>query len=252
MLLAGRFADALARYQASLRYQGDPGLAAWIEYNPLRWRTATALLPAFSSGTGPQRARLEEATASRYPAVREAAEAALRRLSVPAAPAGPPAQERVRRSVDWERLVAAGPRPRLRIETEKGAFVIELDAEQAPLTTQTLLLVTEREQYDGIPFHRVVANFVVQGGDITRGGGPEGPRFVIRSEFTRLPFGRGVAGMASSGKDTETTQYFVTHSMQPHLDGNYTAFGRVVEGMEVVDRIYADDVAVRVRVEPRR
>ena len=127
-------------------------------------------------------------------------------------------------------------------------MVLELDAEQAPLTTQTLLQLAEAGRFDGVPFHRVVPNFVVQGGDVERGDGSGGPGFAIRSEFTRRPYERGTAGMASSGKDTEGSQYFVTHSMQPHLDGRYTAFGRVVTGLAVVDRIVEGDRALRVRV----
>jgi peptidylprolyl isomerase len=91
-----------------------------------------------------------------------------------------------------------------------------------------------------------VPNFVIQGGDVERGDGWGGPGFAIRSELTRIPFDRGAVGMASAGKDTEGSQYFVTHSMQPHLDGRYTAFGRVVSGMNVVDAIQVGDSVVRV------
>ena len=72
---------------------------------------------------------------------------------------------------------------------------------------------------------------------------------MIRSEITGIPYRRGVVGMASAGRDTEGSQFFVTHSAQPHLDGDYTAFGWVVEGMDVVDRIYESDRIVRARVE---
>jgi peptidylprolyl isomerase len=104
-------------------------------------------------------------------------------------------------------------------------------------------------RYDGVPFHRVVPNFVVQGGDFERGDGWGGPGFAIRSEFTRIPYGRGTIGMASAGKDTEGSQFFLTHSMQPHLDGRYTAFGAVVEGMDVVDRLLPNDTLRSARVE---
>ncbi len=95
----------------------------------------------------------------------------------------------------------------------------------------------------------MVPGFVIQGGDVGRGDGWGGPGFAIRSELTRISFDRGVLGMASAGKDTEGSQYFVTHGMQPHLDGRYTAFGRVVSGMQVVDAIQRGD-RVRRAVVP--
>ena len=96
----------------------------------------------------------------------------------------------------------------------------------------------------------MVPNFVVQGGDFTRRDGYGGPGFEIRSEFTETPFLRGVLGMASSGKDTEGSQFFITHSMQPHLGGAYTAFGWAEDGMDVVDLLYQEDLIVSARVEP--
>ena len=84
-------------------------------------------------------------------------------------------------------------------------------------------------------------NFVIQGGDPT-GTGFGGPGYSIRSEFSPLPFDAYTIGMASSGKDTEGSQFFITHSPQPHLDGKYTMFGKVVEGFDVVDKIQIGDV----------
>jgi cyclophilin family peptidyl-prolyl cis-trans isomerase len=91
-----------------------------------------------------------------------------------------------------------------------------------------------------VVFHRVVPNFVIQGGD-PRGDGWGGPGYTIRSEFSPIPFDAGVIGMASAGKDTEGSQWFVTHSPQPHLDGRYTVFGRVTGGLDVVHKIQVDD-----------
>jgi peptidylprolyl isomerase len=155
------------------------------------------------------------------------------------------------RGVDWSFLRAMGARPRLALDTGRGRIVVELDAEEAPLTVQTVLQLAQEGRYDGAPFHRVVADFVVQGGDFERGDGYGGPGFAIRSEFTRVPFERGTIGMASAGKDTEGSQYFLTHSAQPHLDGRYTAFGRVVQGMEVVDAIAEGDRVLRASVQVR-
>jgi peptidylprolyl isomerase len=135
------------------------------------------------------------------------------------------------------------------LETEKGRVVLALDAEEAPLTVQTMAGFAAAGQLDDVPFHRVVPNFVVQGGDFTRKDGFGGPGFAIRSEFTQISYARGVVGMASSGKDTEGSQYFITHSPQPHLDGGYTAFGWVVDGMDVLDRIYEEDRVVTAWVE---
>ncbi|MGI9175147.1 MAG: HEAT repeat domain-containing protein, partial [Rhodothermales bacterium] len=120
------------------------------------------------------------------------------------------------RTIDWDFLREMGEHPELQLETENGKIVLALETESAPMTTQTLLQAARAGRYDGVPFHRVVPNFVVQGGDYTRrdGFGGDGP--FIRSEFTRLPYRRGTAGIASAGKDTEGNQYFVVHSMQPH------------------------------------
>jgi peptidylprolyl isomerase len=101
--------------------------------------------------------------------------------------------------------------------------------------------------YRGSVLHRVVPNFVVQTGD-PRGDGWGGPGYAIRSEFGRPRYERGTVGMASSGKDTEGSQFFITHSRQPHLDGRYTVFGRVVEGQGVVDALQVGDRVLDVEI----
>jgi peptidylprolyl isomerase len=118
------------------------------------------------------------------------------------------------------------------------------------LTVQTIAGFAQEGLYAGVPFHRVVPNFVAQTGDFARQDGFGGPGFAIRSEFTLIPYRRGVLGMASAGKDTEGSQFFITHSLQPHLDGGYTSFGWVVEGMDIVDRLYEEDRIVSARIEP--
>jgi peptidylprolyl isomerase len=153
------------------------------------------------------------------------------------------------RQVDWAALEALGSRPRLILETEKGTVTLILDSESAPLTVQTIAGFAQQGLYDDTPFHRVVPNFVIQGGDFSRQDGFGGPGFSIRSEFTEIPYRRGVLGMASSGKDTEGSQFFITHSMAPHLDGGYTAFGWVESGMDVVDVLYEEDRILAARVE---
>jgi len=152
-------------------------------------------------------------------------------------------------SIDWGALQELGPHPRLVLETNRGTVTIELDAEQAPQTTQTITRFAREGRYDGVPFHRVVPNFVVQGGDFARRDGFGGPGFFLRTEATRIGHRRGTVGMASAGTDTEGSQFFVPHSMQPHLDGSYTAFGRVTDGMDVVDQLREYDRIESARVE---
>ena len=150
--------------------------------------------------------------------------------------------------IDWGHLAGVGRHPRLVLETDRGEIVIEMDTESAPQTVQLITRTASGGLYNGVPFHRVVADFVIQGGDYFRRDGYGGPETPIRSEFTRVRYETGTVGMASAGKDTEGVQFFVTHSPQPHLDGRYTAFGRVVEGQSVVEAIVQGDVVRRARV----
>jgi len=152
-------------------------------------------------------------------------------------------------SIDWNYLRELGPHPHLVLTTNRGTVTIELDTEQAPQTVQAITQFAREGRYDGVPFHRVVPNFVVQGGDFARRDGFGGPGFFLRTEATRIGHRRGTIGMASAGKDTEGSQFFIPHSMQPHLDGNYTAFGRVTDGMDVVDQLRVDDRIETARVE---
>ncbi|MEL6770115.1 MAG: HEAT repeat domain-containing protein [Bacteroidota bacterium] len=156
--------------------------------------------------------------------------------------------------IDWDVLARLGRHPALTFEVvsetgdSRGEIVMKLDAEQAPQTTQTLARLCAAGTYDGVPFHRVVPNFVIQGGDSSRRDGFGGPGFTIRSEFTRTRYATGTVGIASAGKDTEGNQYFVTHSPQPHLDGRYTAVGHVAEGQDVADAVVQGDVVLTCEV----
>jgi cyclophilin family peptidyl-prolyl cis-trans isomerase/HEAT repeat protein len=134
-----------------------------------------------------------------------------------------------------------------RLTTARGPVTIELFPNDAPLTVENFIALAEKGFYNGLTFHRVVPNFVIQGGD-PRGDGEGGPGYQIRCEINRRPYGRGAVGMALSGKDTGGSQFFVTHSPQPHLDGGYTVFGQVVEGMDAVDRIARGDVIEKVTI----
>lgn len=131
------------------------------------------------------------------------------------------------------------PVVRVKLVTSRGDILIELDREGTPFTTMSIVkLAKQRGFYRGLTFHRVVPNFVVQGGD-PRGDGWGGPGYSLRSEFSIEEF--GTVGIASAGKDTEGSQFFITHSPQPHLDGRYTVAGKVVGGMDVVDELQVDD-----------
>jgi cyclophilin family peptidyl-prolyl cis-trans isomerase/HEAT repeat protein len=134
------------------------------------------------------------------------------------------------------------------IDTDKGSIEIELAVLDAPLTVENFVTLARKGFFNGVGIHRVVPNFVVQDGD-PRGDGEGGPGYTIRDELNQRPYLRGTVGMAlDPWRDTGGSQFFITHSPQPHLDAKYTVFGRVVDGMDVVDRIQAWDVIRRVRV----
>jgi cyclophilin family peptidyl-prolyl cis-trans isomerase/HEAT repeat protein len=137
--------------------------------------------------------------------------------------------------------------PQVYLETRHGTIQIELAVLEAPLTVESFVSLARRGYFDGLTFHRVVANFVVQGGD-PRSDGEGGPGYTIRDELNDRPYLRGTVGMALDWADTGGSQFFITHGPQPHLDARYTVFGQVVAGMEVVDRIARGDVIERVRV----
>jgi cyclophilin family peptidyl-prolyl cis-trans isomerase/HEAT repeat protein len=155
------------------------------------------------------------------------------------------------RPLDWYlarvRESYHAPRPIASIETERGLVDLELFAVEAPLTVYNFITLARRGYFDGQAFHRVVPNFVVQGGD-PRGDGNGGPGYAIRDELNRWRYLRGTLGMALSGPNTGGSQFFVTHSPQPHLDGGYTVFGRMTAGGPVLDRIVQGDRIVRIRI----
>lgn len=144
-------------------------------------------------------------------------------------------------------LVAPPFSPRAYIDTDKGTIELELFIQDAPETVANFMALARRGFFDGIAIHRVVPDFVVQGGD-PRGDGEGGPGYTIRDELNERPYVRGTVGMALDWKDTGGSQFFLTMSPQPHLEARYTVFGRVVEGMDVTDRIVQWDVIRRVRI----
>ena len=134
---------------------------------------------------------------------------------------------------------------RVRMRTSMGDFTIEL-YDNVPYHKANFIYLARQRYFDSTMFHRVVPNFVVQGGD-PRGDGYGGPGYMIRDEINRLRYERGRVGMALAGRHTGGSQFFITLSPQPHLDGGYTIFGRVVAGDEVLDRIVQGDVIEEAR-----
>jgi cyclophilin family peptidyl-prolyl cis-trans isomerase/HEAT repeat protein len=134
------------------------------------------------------------------------------------------------------------------LDTDRGTIQIELAVLDAPLTVENFVTLARKGFFDGLTMHRVVADFVIQGGD-PRGDGEGGPGYTIRDELSERPYLRGTVGMALDlWRDTGGSQFFITHSPQPHLDAKYTVFGRVIAGMDVVDKIQQGDIIRRVRV----
>jgi HEAT repeat protein/cyclophilin family peptidyl-prolyl cis-trans isomerase len=134
------------------------------------------------------------------------------------------------------------------LETDRGMIQLEMAVLDAPLTVENFITLARKGYFNGLSFHRVVPDFVVQDGD-PRGDGEGAPGYTIRDEMNQRPYLRGVVGMAlDPWRDTGGSQYFITHSPQPHLDARYTVFGRVIAGMDVVDKIQQWDVIRQVRV----
>ena len=135
------------------------------------------------------------------------------------------------------------------IETKRGVMELELYPEHAPKTVNNFVFLAREGFYDGIVFHRVIADFVIQGGDPT-GTGMGGPGYKFEDEVAGNPLihERGVISMANAGPDTNGSQFFITHSPQPHLNGKHTVFGKVVKGLDVVDEIQQGDLMERVQV----
>ena len=135
------------------------------------------------------------------------------------------------------------------IETEKGNMVIELFEKDAPITAANFEKLIKEGFYDGLIFHRVIPNFVIQGG-CPEGTGVGGPGYCIDCEVDNNPNKhlRGSLSMAHRGRNTGGSQFFVCHSPQPHLDGMHTVFGIVIDGLEVVDQIAQGDKMLKVSV----
>ncbi len=177
-------------------------------------------------------------------ALRREAAAGLTRLGRPAPPPGPAPGTKAAGGDElrtYREIVERTGQPRtVEVRTNRGSFRLRLDCPRAPRTCLNFLALAGQHFYDGLLFHRVVPDFVIQAGD-PRGDGFGGPGYTLADEVNRLRYRRGIIGMALAGPDTGGSQFFVTLSPQPHLDGGYTAFGEVVAGAEVLDAIQAGD-----------
>lgn len=214
-------------------------LAAKLERSP---DLAPSVASALGGLGGPQaEAALRAWLESPHAAMRDGAAEALTKLTGrPVYPVrGEPPARRARAPVFPKEST-------LQIRTEKGSFEVKLYTAEAPLNTANLIALARKGFYRNLTFHRVVPDFVAQGGD-PRGDGEGGPGYTVRCEVSHKPYARGVVGIALSGKDTGGSQFFVTTSPQPHLDGRYTAVGEVTRGQEVIDRLFEGDRILEVR-----
>ena len=206
--------------------------------------------------------RLADTVIARHPALPESLMRSLAALTRPADPLERLAAAHIPRFAAWRDSTGTarplpwyeerareftGTPPTLLIQTERGTMELLLYPHEAPLTTYNIVSLARRGYFNGQHFHRVVPNFVVQGGD-PRGDGSGGPGYAIRDELNRRRYVRGTLGMALSGPNTGGSQFFITHAPQPHLDGGYTVFGALLRGEDVLDRIVQGDRIVVVTI----
>ncbi|MGB2963762.1 MAG: peptidylprolyl isomerase [Anaerolineales bacterium] len=137
----------------------------------------------------------------------------------------------------------------VKLETSKGEIQLELYPEHAPNTVNNFVFLVNEAFYDGVTFHRVIENFMIQGGDPT-GSGSGGPGYRFEDELIGNPLKHGskVISMANAGPNTNGSQFFITHLPQPHLDGKHTVFGKVIGGEDVVDSIRQGDVIQKASI----
>ncbi len=134
-----------------------------------------------------------------------------------------------------------------KIETAHGTLTIELFEKDAPGTVANFEKLTKEGFYDGLTFHRVIPNFMIQGG-CPNGTGTGGPGYKIPCEINANKHLRGTLSMAHAGPNTGGSQFFICHAPQPHLDGVHTVFGQVTDGLEIVDKVRQNDKMTKVTV----
>ena len=151
-----------------------------------------------------------------------------------------------------ETQISAGL-PQIQIQTDRGNMTIEMFEDDAPNTVANMISLIEKGYYDGLNFHRVIADFMIQGG-CPEGSGSGGPGYNFDDEFTaeRRHDSAGMLSMANAGPRTNGSQFFITHGPTPHLDGKHTVFGKVTDGLEVVNEIQQGDFMDKIVVLQKR
>jgi peptidyl-prolyl cis-trans isomerase B (cyclophilin B) len=148
-----------------------------------------------------------------------------------------------------ERVIDPNKKYTATVQTERGNIVIELAAKDAPDTVNNFVFLSQHGYYDGLNFHRVIGNFMIQGG-CPLGTGTGGPGYQFKDEFSPnwRHSGPGMLSMANAGPNTNGSQFFITHSAQPHLDNRHSVFGKVTSGQDVVDSIRQGDKITRIDI----
>lgn len=138
------------------------------------------------------------------------------------------------------------------MHTDSGVIELELYPEHAPKTVNNFVFLAGEGFYDGVTFHRVIPNFMIQGGDPT-GSGMGGPGYKFADETIGNPLTheKGVISMANAGPNTNGSQFFITHGPQPHLDGRHTVFGKVTKGQDVVDSVRQGDKINKIEIKTK-
>ncbi len=150
--------------------------------------------------------------------------------------------------IDWRRVKNISERTEAKVQTNRGVFNMQFYKNEAPGTSANFVKLAKDGFFDGKSFHRVVSNFVIQGG-CPRGDGYGALDYTIRSELSQLSYNKeGYVGMASAGNHTECTQWFVTHSPTLHLDGNYTIFAHITSGMDIIHKIEPGDIIEKILI----
>jgi len=233
----------LASYARSLSDSGNDARIAAVQYLAAAWKKDSA---SFSPALREQLASLRP---SDDPLVRAAAESASVFSRWPSTSGNPRALSWYQNIVDTYAIPALqGKTQRATLRTRHGDIVLELFGADAPITVWNFMNLARTGYYKGTGFHRVVPNFVAQDGD-PRDDGNGGPGYAIRDEMNPRRYTRGALGMALSGPDTGGSQYFITHSPQPHLDGHYTVFGRVIRGYPALDAVVQGDRILSIVVQ---
>lgn len=181
---------------------------------------------------------LESQLSNSYPSIREKAASALEKITQKKIAKPQVANEY---AMKWDfPALSTDSTYSINFQTNRGSFIIELYSDDAPVTSANFVQLVKNNFYNGIYFHRVVPGFVVQAGD-PRGDGWGGTDYTVPCEYNDRSYRRGMVGTAHAGKDSGNSQFFVTHTPQPHLDGKYTLFGEVTSGMDVIDNLMIYD-----------